>query len=131
MIISVILSRMRYRTSYDTSIKHLYRKGLEEAIPLSLRKKIPRNTIHRWRNENEDKYTGCELNDLAHSELAMLKEFVRSKNARRIFMTYVRIGRFIQSVTNEKVIKQQFKKNKADLIDVVERARTAMPLNKY
>jgi putative transposase len=128
MIISVILSRMRYRTSYDTSIKHLYRKGLEEAIPLSLRKKIPRNTIHRWRNENEDKYTGCELNDLAHSELAMLKEFVRSKNARRIFMTYVRIGRFIQSVTNEKVIKQQFKKNKADLIDVVERARTALPL---
>jgi hypothetical protein len=77
MIISVILSRMRYRTSYDTSIKHLYRKGLEEAIPLSLRKKIPRNTIHRWRNETEDKYTGCELNDLAQSELAMLKEFVR------------------------------------------------------
>lgn len=119
---------MRYRTSYDTSIKHLYRKGLEEAIPVSLRKSIPRNTIHRWRNEPDGKYVGFELNDLASSELELLKEFVRSKNARRIFMTYVRIGRFIQNVTSEKVIKQQFKKNKADLIDVVERARKTIPL---
>jgi putative transposase len=119
---------MRTRTSYDTAIKHLYRKGLEDVIPLSLRKKIPRNNIHRWRNEDEDKYEGCDLNDLAKSEIELLKEFVRSKNARRIFMAYVRIGRFIQSVTSEKVIKQQFKKNKADLIDVVERARTTLPL---
>ena len=119
---------MRYRTSYDTSIKHLYRKGLEEVIPVSLRKSIPRNTIHRWRNEADGKYVGFELNDLASSELELLKEFVRSKNARRIFMTYVRIGRFIQSIANEKFIKEKFKQNKMDLIDVVERARKTIPL---
>lgn len=121
------LQRMRTRTSYDTAIKHLYRKGLEEAIPLTLRRKIPRNTIHRWRNENADKYLGCDLNDLAKSELELLKEFVQSKNARRIFMAYVRIGRFIQSIAGEKVIKQQFKKHKEDLIDIVERARQTIP----
>jgi len=60
---------MRARTSYDTSLKHLYRKGLEDAIPVSLRKNIPRNTIHRWRNEKDNKYLGCELNDLAKSEI--------------------------------------------------------------
>lgn len=43
-------------------------------------------------------------------------------------MTYVRIGRFIEKVAGEKVIRQQFKKHKADLIDVVERARETLPL---
>lgn len=119
---------MQKRLSYDTSIKHLYRKGLEEAIPVSIRRNIPRNNIHRWRNEKDSKYLGFELNDLANSELELLKEFARSKNARRIFMTYVRIGRFLQSVVTNKVIKEQFKKNKEDLIDVVERARKTLPL---
>ncbi len=71
---------MHHRTSYDTSVKHLYRRGLEEAIPLSLRKTIPRNTIHRWRKEKDDKYIGCELNKLANSEIEMLKEFIKSLN---------------------------------------------------
>lgn len=43
-------------------------------------------------------------------------------------MTYVRIGRFIQSMAKEKVIKENFRKNKADLIDIVERARKSIPL---
>jgi putative transposase len=128
MLFFTRLQRMRTRTSYDTAIKHLYRKGLEDVLPMSLRKKIPRNNIHRWRNEKEDKYEGSDLNDLAKSEIELLKEFVRSKNARRIFMTYVRIGRFIEKVAGEKVIRQQFKKHKADLIDVVERARQTLPL---
>jgi transposase InsO family protein len=118
---------MQHRTSYDTSVKHLCRKGLEEAIPLSLRKTIPRNTIHRWRQEKDDKYIGCELNKLANSEIEMLKEFVKSRNAKRIFMTYVRIGRFIQSMSNDKFMKQQFKKHRMDLIDIVERARKSIP----
>jgi transposase InsO family protein len=95
---------------------------------MSLRKKIPRNNIHRWRNEKEGKYEGCDLNDLAKSEIQLLKEFVKSKNARRIFTTYVRIGRFIEKVAGEKVIRKEFKKHKADLIDVVERARQTLPL---
>ncbi len=37
------------RTSYDTSVKHLYRKGLETAIPLQFRNQIPRTNTHRWR----------------------------------------------------------------------------------
>ncbi len=60
--------------------------------------------------------------------MQLLKEFVRSKNAKRIFMTYVRIGRFIQSIANEKFIKDRFKQNKMELIDVVERARKSIPL---
>ena len=118
---------MKFRTSYDTAVKHLYRKGLEEAIPLTLRKTIPRNTIHRWRNEKDDKYLGCELNKLANSEMEMLKEFIKSRNAKRIFMTYVRIGRFIQSMANDKLMKKQFKKHRMDLIDIVERARKSIP----
>lgn len=79
---------MHIRTSYDTSVKHLYRKGLEEAIPLSLRKTIPRNTIHRWRNEKDDKYLGCELNKSANSEMEMLKEFIKSRNAKVVIVLH-------------------------------------------
>lgn len=79
---------MRTKTSYDTSIKHLYREGLEELIAPSIRKNIPRSTIHRWRQEKKEKYLGSELNELAKSELLLLKQFVHSRNERRIFMNY-------------------------------------------
>lgn len=41
---------------------------------------IPRNNIYRWQNEDEDKYEGCDLNDLVKSEIGLLMEFVRLKN---------------------------------------------------
>jgi putative transposase len=43
-------------------------------------------------------------------------------------MSYVRIGRFIQSMTDDKFMKKQFKKHRMDLIDVVERAKESIPL---
>ncbi len=101
--------------------------GLEEGIPISLRKSIPRTTLHRWRQEKDNKYLGCELNNLAKSELELLKEFARSKKAKRIFITYVRIGRFIQELASDKFMRAKFKQNKEDVIDIVERARTSMP----
>lgn len=115
--------------SYDTSLKHLYRVGLEEVIPPHLRKQIPRSTIHRWRHEADEKYVGFELNKLASSELELLKEFARSRNARRIFTSYVRMGRFLQEVAGDKHIKRLLKERKEDLIDVIERAKENMPMN--
>ena len=117
------------RTSYDTAIKHLYRKGLEEALPKAVRKSIPRSTIHRWRHESDDKYLGAELNELANHELEMLKEFARNRNARRIFMAYVRIGRFIQSVTSEKTIRKLLKQKKEELMEVVERTSETLSMD--
>tara|TARA_B110000046_G_C12959154_1_gene383697 strand:- start:559 stop:1098 length:540 start_codon:yes stop_codon:yes gene_type:complete len=119
---------MRTRTSYDTSIKHLYREGLEELIAPSVRKSIPRSTIHRWRQEKSEKYIGSELNELAKSELALLKQFVYSRNERRVFMNFVRIGRFIQNISGERVIRKLFTENKEELIDLIERIKETMPL---
>lgn len=107
---------MRTRTSYDTSIKHLYREGLEKLIAPSIRKNIPRSTIHRWRQEKKEKYLGSELNELAKSELLLLKQFVHSRNERRIFMNYVRIGRFIEKISGERVLRKLFAENKAEFI---------------
>lgn len=128
MAFFVKLSRMRKRTSYDTTIKHLYREGLEEMIPLSVRKKIPRSTIHRWRNEGREKYIGAELNDLANSELELLRKFIHSRNERRIFFTYVRIGRFLHDIAGDQTIRKLLNENKEDLIDVIERAKDNMPM---
>ena len=119
---------MRTRTSYDTSIKHLYRGGLEKLIAPSIRKNIPRSTIHRWRQEKKEKYLGSELNELAKSELLLLKQFVHSRNERRIFMNYVRIGRFIEKISGERVLRKLFAENKAEAIDLIERIKETMPL---
>lgn len=120
---------MQARTSYDTSLKHLYRLGLESAIPPKLRKQIPRSTIHRWRHEKDEKYVGFELNKLASSELELLKQFATHQSAKRIFIAYVRIGRFIQEIAGEKQIRKLFKKHKEGLIDMIERAKEGMPMN--
>lgn len=119
--------KMKKRTSYDTTMKHLYRMGMEELIPISIRKDIPRTTIHRWRHEKKEKYVGSDLNKLAKSEMDLLKKFIHSRSERRLFMTYVRIGRFMQDVAGDKVMRKLLKAHKAELIDVIDRAKEIMP----
>jgi hypothetical protein len=53
------------RVSWDSSVKHLYRLGLEKASRETLRKVVARTNRHRWKCEANDNYFGCELNEVA------------------------------------------------------------------
>lgn len=48
------------RFCWDTNVKHYIRKGLFDNLPEDLKNKIPKTNKHRWKQESEDKYIGCE-----------------------------------------------------------------------
>ncbi len=58
-----------------------------------------------------------------------LQKFVQSRNDQRTFMTYVRIGRFMQELAGDDNMKKLFRQNQEEVIDVIERARETMPLD--
>lgn len=120
---------MRKRTSYDTTIKHLYREGLEEMIPKSIRREIPRSTIHRWRNEKRAKYIGKELNKLTNAEMDHLRRFMESKKDQRSFISMIRVIRFMQEIAGDELMKKKLKTNKEEVIDLIEHVKDSMPLD--
>jgi len=62
------------RTSYDTALKHLVRHdALANILTSEQIASIPRSNISRWKNEADDKYSFCELNQLVKEELEFIK----------------------------------------------------------
>lgn len=123
--------RLPTRASYDTAVKHLYRHRLEEAIPRSLRKEIPRTNVHRWRNEAHTKYVGTELNQLAGKKLKLIRQFAADQNAQRVFWAYCRlvitVKWMLQSTDESRRLIQQKRK---EVVELVERVREHVTLDK-
>lgn len=71
------------RISWDTSIKHYYRLGLETCLPKEMNNKVPKSNISRWRREPEDKYKGCELSNFIKEDIELLKRFNQSSNIKK------------------------------------------------
>lgn len=60
--------------------------------------------------------------------MEMLRKFVHSRKERRIFMNYVRIGRFMHEIAGDEAVRKAFKNNKEDLIDIIDRTKEYIPL---
>ncbi|HAV54332.1 MAG TPA: hypothetical protein DCX41_05285 [Aequorivita sp.] len=72
------------RNSWDTSIKHLTRNGAIEYIFTAEQiATIPRSNISRWKNEAEDKYSFCELNDIIMQEIELIKRINQSSKFKK------------------------------------------------
>lgn len=119
------------RNSYDTSIKHLYRSGLEESIPSTLRNQIPRTNIHRWKNEDDSKYVGMQLNYLAKQELDLLTAFAKAKRAKQLFRASLRISKTLQSILDTKTIEDLLRDKKDEIVNLAERVKEVFPVNSF
>ena len=67
------------RKSWDTTIKHYYRKGLDSSLPEKLKYQIPSSNISRWRNESDDKYLGCDIAEYINQEIELIKELDKTQ----------------------------------------------------
>ena len=57
------------RISWDTSVKHFYRLGLEGTLPTHIKQNIPSSNISRWKHESSDKYIGNALLETIQKDL--------------------------------------------------------------
>lgn len=112
------------RTSYDTSVKHLYRLGCEAIIPRALRAEIPRANIHRWKHEPDGKYQGCELQSIAGDKLQLLRQFANHQSAQRAFRAFVRLPFIVQrTVLAVKGVREALRKSADTIVAQAEQAR--------
>jgi transposase InsO family protein len=119
------------RLSWDTSVKHCYRLGLETALPETLRKEVPRTNQHRWKYEADNKYLGCKLNEIAKQNYDELVTYANDKNWRKISRGYFRIVKIFQEVVlTVKGVQAALYEAKEVVIEAIDRVREMIPVKK-
>ena len=119
------------RRSYDTALKHLVRIRCEAPIPPELLSTVSASCLSRWRRESPDKYTGCELNQLAAEQLELLQEFARHQQAQRLFKAYARlVNCLITILSHSKQYHKTLRNAKTEVINVIERVHPAIAIEK-
>jgi hypothetical protein len=117
------------RVSWDSSVKHCYRLGLETALPETLRKVVPRTNQHRWKYEADDKYFGCELNEVAKQNYDELVTYANAKHWRRISRSYFRIVKVFRDVVLKvKGIQAALYEAKENVVEAIDRVREMIPV---
>ena len=119
------------RRSWDTTVKHYVRKGLFNILPFELRKEIPKSNLHRWKNELEDKYTGCEIAEFINQEIELIRRINQSSNIKRINENYFKLLDTLHEViSNIKGIKSIIKQEKELVVNTIEHVKDTIPIGK-
>ncbi|NGX85371.1 DDE-type integrase/transposase/recombinase [Aequorivita sp. KMM 9714] len=119
------------RNSWDTSIKHLTRSGaIDYVLTAEQIASIPRSNISRWKNEADDKYSFCELNDIITQEIELIKRLNQSSNIKKINQGYFKLAdTFHKVISKVKGLKSLIKGQKEIIIDVIEQVKDFIPIN--
>lgn len=102
------------RNSWDTSIKHLTRSGaIEYVLTAEKIDTIPRSNISRWKNEADDKYSFCELNDIVLQEIELIKRIHQSYKIKKINQSYFNLAdTFHKVISKIKGLKSPLREQK-------------------
>ncbi|WP_299780587.1 HipA domain-containing protein [uncultured Formosa sp.] len=119
------------RQSWDTSIKHYYRLGLEEYIPEYLTNNIPSSNISRWKQEPESKYKGFEFSEFINKEIEFIKRFNQTVKIKTVIECYFKLSDTLNHITSKaKGFKSLIKNNMELVVNTVESVKHTVPVNK-
>lgn len=102
------------RKSWDTSIKHIIRNGLlNDVLTTNQIATIPRSNISRWKQESNDKYNFCEINDIIKQEIELIRKLNQSSKIKKINQSYFRLAdTFHEVISKVKGVKALIKEQK-------------------
>jgi putative transposase len=125
------MSEFHNRKSWDTSIKHITRNGLLQDVLTSKQiVSIPRSNISRWKNEADDKYSFCEINDVIKQEIELIKKLNQSSKIKRINQSYFKLANtFHEIISKVKGVKSIIKKQKELVVNTIEYVIGVIPIN--
>ena len=120
------------RKSWDTSIKHITRNGLlDDILSADQISTIPRSNISRWKNEADDKYSFCEINDVIKQEIELIKRLNQSSKIKKINQSYFKLAdTFHQVIYKLKGVKSILKQQKEIIVDAIEEVKQFIPIDK-
>lgn len=109
------------RKSWDTTVKHYYRKGLENNLPKEIKLLVSKSNKSRWKNESDDKYTGCEVANYINQELELIKRIGQNSRIKKINESYFRLVDALHKILNQiKNIKQVIYNHKELIVNTIE-----------
>lgn len=112
--------------SYHTELKCLAREGL---LSKEIAVLIPRTNLWRWRNEADDKYKDFDLNLRAAQDYELIRSFSQSKNAKRIYSSFVRLSKFFMMLAHGiPKFHKRVQEMKMELLTVVDRVKSVLGL---
>lgn len=120
------------RKSWDTSIKHITRNGLlNDVLSIEQIATIPRSNISRWKNETDDKYHFCEINDVINQEIELIKRLNQSSKIKRINQSYFKLAdTFHEVIAKVKGVKSLINEQKELIVNTIEKVKDVIPINK-
>ena len=120
------------RQSWDTSIKHITRNGLlNDVLSLEQIASIPRSNISRWKNESDDKYHYCEINQIVKEEVEFIKRFNSSSRIKKINQSYFDLAdTFHEVISKVRRVKSLIKQHKEIIVETIEKVKDSIPINK-
>ena len=120
------------RRSWDTAVKHLTRYGvLHDVLNAEQITKIPRSNISRWKNETDDKYVFCEINNIIKQEVELIKRINQSSKIKKINQSYFKLAdTFHDVISNIKGVKSVIKNQKELIVNTIESVKDSISINK-
>lgn len=123
--------QLQQRKSWDTSVKHYYRLGIEDNLPERLKALVSNSNKSRWKNEPEDKYTGCDVAVYIRDELALIKRVGQSPATRKVLEGYFSLcDTFFTIAGRIKGIGQVVADHKERVVNTIERLKSFVPVEK-
>lgn len=118
------------RKSWDTAVKHYYRLGLEANLPKELNSLVASTNKSRWRQEQENKYIGCDLADFIKEEIDLIKRINQSSNIKKINESYFKLADvFHEVISNMKGVKALMKNQKELIVNTILEVKESIPTN--
>jgi putative transposase len=120
------------RKSWDTVIKHIARNGLlEDVLTPEQINSIPRSNISRWKNETDDKYHFCEINQVVKEEVEFIRRFNSSSRIKKINQSYFDLAdTFHEVISKVKGVKSIIKREKEIIVNTIEQVKDIVPIDK-
>jgi putative transposase len=110
-------------------VKHYIRNGLYDNLPEELKSRITKTNKHRWKNEPEDKYLGCEINAFIKEELELIKRIGKSNKSKKIINAYFKLSETYHEILHSfKSIKNHISKHKEKVVNVIEMVKETIPI---
>ena len=119
------MKEKKTRKSYSTNLKNLVRLGLATK---KIEKNIHRSNLHRWKQEDADKYFGNELEQITQERI---KQIQIVDQFPKIFNIYVGLINTLVKITHtKKQFKKILKANKETVVNAILSAKESLGLKR-
>ncbi|PCI95243.1 MAG: hypothetical protein COB15_12330 [Flavobacteriales bacterium] len=113
------------RASYHTTLKELVS---HELLPNKYLKDIPRSNIHRWRNDDYQRYVGSDINQIADKHTELIQTL---NHYPRMFIAYGHLVKTLVQITSQLSDYSHVIRNaKTEIVNAIDKSKGIISIEK-